>query len=87
MYKIRNYTRRQAKKIGVTVRLSTNKTKKIGLIRYDKTNFIDGSISNPSSSKKNMMMGDCHSYRSLNSYCNDKTVEFFYCDNMVRVIW
>jgi hypothetical protein len=33
MYKIRNYTRRQAKKIGVTVRLSTNKTKKIDVYK------------------------------------------------------
>jgi len=33
MYKIRNYTRRQAKKIGVTIRLSTNKTKKIDVYK------------------------------------------------------
>ena len=29
MYKIRNYTRRRAKQIGVKIKLSTNKTKKI----------------------------------------------------------
>lgn len=38
---------------------------------YQKHNFIDGSISNPSSSKKNMMMKDCVVYRSLNKYCTD----------------
>jgi hypothetical protein len=33
MYKIRNYTRRQAKKIGVTIKLSTNKNKKIDVYK------------------------------------------------------
>ena len=33
MYKIRNYTRRQAKKIGVKIKLSTNKTKKIDVYK------------------------------------------------------
>jgi PKHD-type hydroxylase len=37
---------------------------------YQKHNFVDGSISNPSSSKKNMMMRDCDIYRSLNQYCS-----------------
>ena len=38
---------------------------------YKKNKFVDGSISNPSPSKKNMMMGDCHEYRLLNKYCNE----------------
>jgi PKHD-type hydroxylase len=38
---------------------------------YTKNNFIDGSISNPSSSKKNMMMRDCREYRLINKYCNE----------------
>lgn len=46
--------------------------------KYQKTNFVDGSISNPSSSKKNMMMGDCHAYRSLNTYCNEILVNNSY---------
>jgi hypothetical protein len=33
MYKIRNYTRRQAKKIGVKIKLSTNKTKKLDVYK------------------------------------------------------
>ena len=33
MYKIRNYTRRQAKKIGVKIKVSTNKTKKIDVYK------------------------------------------------------
>jgi len=33
MYKIRKYTFRQAKKIGVTVKISTNKTKKIDVYK------------------------------------------------------
>jgi len=35
-YKITNYTLAQAKKIGVTVRPSTNKTKKIDIFRQGK---------------------------------------------------
>lgn len=46
--------------------------------KYQKTNFVDGSISNSSSSKKNMMMGDCHTYRSLNTYCNEILVKNSY---------
>jgi PKHD-type hydroxylase len=37
---------------------------------FKKSNFVDGSISNPSSSKKNMMMRESHTYRSLNTYCS-----------------
>ena len=33
MYKIRNYTRRRAKQIGVKIKLSTNKTKKIDVYK------------------------------------------------------
>jgi len=33
MYKIRNYTRRQAKKLGVKIKVSTNKTKKIDVYK------------------------------------------------------
>lgn len=38
---------------------------------YKKNKFVDGSISNSSPSKKNMMMDDCHEYRLLNKYCNE----------------
>jgi PKHD-type hydroxylase len=38
---------------------------------YTKNNFIDGSISNSSPSKKNMMMRDCYEYRLINKYCNE----------------
>lgn len=37
---------------------------------YQKLNFIDGSISNSSPAKKNLMMGDCLTYRTLNKYCS-----------------
>jgi hypothetical protein len=36
MYRITNYTHKQAKKIGVTVKPSTNKTKKIDVYKKDK---------------------------------------------------
>lgn len=36
MYRITNYTYKQAKKIGVTVKPSTNKTKKIDVYKKDK---------------------------------------------------
>lgn len=47
-------------------------------LKYQKYNFVDGSISNPSSSKKNMMMEDCSVYRSLNKYCTDILVSNSY---------
>jgi len=36
MYSITNYTRKQAKKLGVSVKPSTNKTKKIDVYKNDK---------------------------------------------------
>ena len=36
MYQITNYTRRQAKRIGVTVKPSSNKTKKIDVYKNNK---------------------------------------------------
>jgi len=36
MYSITNYTRKQAKKLGVIVKPSTNKTKKIDVYKNDK---------------------------------------------------